>query len=107
MKAVYALTRSGPVQKNYALRDQMHRSGLSIMSNIAEGFERGSNPDFVRFLFMAKGSCGELRAQGIAGADQNYWTSEEFELFANACRKLSGGISRLIAYLRRSANHRG
>ena len=107
MKTVYGLTRSGPVQKDYALRDQMIRSGLSIMSNIAEGFERGSNPDFIRFLFMAKGSCGELRAQAIAGADQKYWTTAEFERFVNACRKLSGGISHLIAYLRRSPNHRG
>jgi four helix bundle protein len=102
MTTVYALTKSGPVLKDYPLRDQMHRSALSIMSNIAEGFERGSNPDFVRFLFMAKGSCGELRAQAIAGIDQEYWTRQQFEQFANSCRKLSGGISRLINYLKRS-----
>lgn len=106
VKSIYALTNTGPVVKDYALRDQLRRSALSIMSNIAEGFERGTDADFIRFLFMAKGSCGELRAQAIAGLDQKYWPPEQFNKLADSCRKISGGISRLIAYLRQSGDHR-
>ncbi len=106
MKMIHGLTRSGPIERDYVLRDQLRRSALSIMSNIAEGFERGTDADFIRFLFMAKGSCGELRAQAIAGLDQNYWSQEKYAVLTDSCRNLSGGISRLIAYLRRSGNGR-
>lgn len=99
---VYALTRSGPISKDYGLRDQMRRSAVSIVSNIAEGFERQSNAEFGRFLYVAKGSCGELRAQTQVGADEKYWDSAAYEEISGRCRKLSAGLSNLISYLDRS-----
>ncbi len=61
--AVYRLTASGPLSRDFGLRDQMRRSAVSIASNIAEGDERDMNKDSVRFLYIAKGSLAELRTQ--------------------------------------------
>lgn len=60
---VYELAETGKIAKRFALRDQMERAGLSVPSNIAEGFERASRAEFHRFLSIAKGSCAELRTQ--------------------------------------------
>ncbi|MCL4522403.1 MAG: four helix bundle protein [Acidobacteria bacterium] len=100
---VYALTRSGAISKDYGLRDQMRRSAVSIVSNIAEGFERQSNAEFARFLYVAKGSCGELRAQAQVGSDEKYWDTAAQEEISGRCRKLSAGLSNFISYLERSA----
>jgi hypothetical protein len=59
---VYEITRTPAFAKDFALADQMRRSSLSIMSNIAEGYERQTDAEFARFLYIAKASCGELRA---------------------------------------------
>ncbi len=101
-RRVHALTRSGPIAKDYGLADQMRRSAVSIVSNIAEGFERQSNAEFIRFLYMAKGSCGELRAQALVALDEGYWSKQEHQEINDRCRKLSAGISNLIAYLEKS-----
>jgi four helix bundle protein len=60
---VYALTRIGAFARDRGLVDQIRRAGVSVLSNIAEGFERGSNAEFIQFLYIAKGSAGEVRAQ--------------------------------------------
>lgn len=99
---VHALTRSGPITKDYVLVDQMRRAVLSIVSNIAEGYERQSNVEFVRFLYIAKGSCGELRAQALVALDERHWTKEEHAEMNDRCRKLSAGLSNLISYLGKS-----
>jgi four helix bundle protein len=62
-KEIYAATSQGEFAHDFALRDQIRRASVSIMSNIAEGFERGGNKEFRQFLFMAKGSAGEVRSQ--------------------------------------------
>jgi len=66
-KDVHELTETGPISKVRALVDQMRRAALSIVSNIAEGYERGTNSDFARSLYIARGSAGELRAQLLMG----------------------------------------
>jgi len=99
-RAVYAATRTAPLSRDYALVDQLRRSAISVLSNIAEGFERGSRPEFVRFLLIAKGSCGECRAQLIAASDQEYISLQTFEDLTVRCRRLSAGLSNLIRYLR-------
>ena len=99
---IYAVTRQGPIAKDYALVDQMRRSAVSVLSNIAEGFERGTNREFVRALYMAKGSCGELRAQLLVALGQKYLTENEHEKLSVRCRKISAGIFHLIQHLQRS-----
>ena len=69
---VYDLTRSESFARDFALKDQMRRSALSVLSNIAEGFERETDAEFARFLYVAKGSCGELRAQTLLAQDQRF-----------------------------------
>lgn len=72
------------------------------MSNIAEGFERGSNTEFIQFLYIAKGSAGEVRTQLYASLDQGYITKEELQEGRDLCIDISGQLSGLIQYLKGS-----
>ena len=67
---IYAVTGSGPFARDRDLQSQMRRAAVSIVSNVADGFERNTKADFARFLLIAKGSCGELRAQLYVALDQ-------------------------------------
>ena len=100
VKEVYALTRRPAFAKDWDLADQIRRAAVSIMSNIAEGFERGSNVEFVQFLYIAKGSCGEVRAQLTVAMDQGYVTEAECERLSDTCRVISGMLSSFINYLK-------
>lgn len=82
--------------KDYGFKDQITRSGLSIPSNIAEGIERGSNKDCVKFLYYAKGSCAELRTQIYIGIDIDYINSETGNLWIKETRELSAMLVGLI-----------
>ncbi len=99
---VYALTRKTPFAKDYSLVDQVRRASVSVMSNIAEGFERGTRPEFIRFLFIAKGSCGEVRAQLEIAKDQRYLSDAEHTQLREAAKTVSGMISNLITSIRAS-----
>jgi four helix bundle protein len=72
------------------------------MSNIAEGFERGGNQEFIQFLYIAKGSCGEVRSQLYVALDQGYVDKEHFVQISNSLRKLSAMLAGLIDYLKGS-----
>jgi len=91
--------------KDYGFRDQITRAGLSIPSNIAEGFERDSDRDCVRFLLFAKGSCGELRTQVIIGMNIGYIanaTGQAWKAESEEISKMLGGLIRSKrAYLER------
>lgn len=100
VKEVYALTRRPAFAKDWGLTDQIRRAAVSIMSNIAEGFERGSNVEFIQFLYIAKGSCGEVRAQLTVAQDQEYVTEAECERLSDTCRVISGMLSSFINYLK-------
>ena len=100
--AVYDLTRGSAFSRDLSLVDQIRRASVSVMSNIAEGFERGAVAEFVQFLYIAKGSCGEVRAQLQIAADQKYISPAERERLTGSCRQISGMISNFIAHLQGS-----
>ena len=64
-REVYRITRGDLFARDFGLRDQIRRSSVSVLSNIAEGFERDGNAEFKQFLYIAKGSAGELRARSV------------------------------------------
>jgi four helix bundle protein len=99
---VYRLTKTEKFLKDFGLRDQIRRAAISVMSNIAEDFERGGNQEFVQFLYVAKASCGEVRSQLYVALDQGYVTADNSEKLLQLFRRLSGMISNLITYLRES-----
>ncbi|MGZ8489880.1 MAG: four helix bundle protein [Candidatus Binatia bacterium] len=101
-KAIYQMTKDTRFSKDFALRDQIRRASMSVMSNIAEGFERGGNQEFVQFLYGAKASCGEVRSQVYVALDQSYVASTAVNELTNSFKRLSSMISNLITYLRKS-----
>jgi len=92
-KQIYDCSKRGEFARDFGLRDQIRRASTSIMSNIAEGFERGGDKEFIQFLSTAKGSCGEVRSQLYVALDQEYLTQATFE----PLRQMTVSISRLIA----------
>jgi four helix bundle protein len=103
---IYELTKEKIFSRDYSLVDQIRRSSISVLSNVAEGFERGSNKEFIQFLYIAKGSCGEVRSQLYVALDQRYISEEDFSKCKEFCMKISGMIGNLINYLKTS-NIRG
>jgi four helix bundle protein len=101
-RLIYQLSRSGAMAKDFGLRDQIRRASVSVMSNIAEGFERGGDREFAQFLSNAKGSCGEVRCQLYVALDEEYLTETEFEDLYQRSLEVSRLISGFMAYLRRS-----
>lgn len=87
--------------KDYGFKDQIQRASISIMNNIAEGFERNSDADFKRFLDFAKASCGEVRSMLYLAEDLKYIKVKEAEDLRNRCCFLSGSISNLMKYFRK------
>lgn len=100
VKLVYKLTRNNAFRSDRSLTDQVRRAAISILSNIAEGFERGSNAELIQFLYIAKGSAGELRAQLIAAYDQEYIAEEDLMQVRQCCMEVSAQCSGLIKYLK-------
>jgi len=100
-KTVYELSAGGLFARDFGLRDQMRRAAVSIMSNIAEGFESRTSGMFLELLGRAKGSAGELRAQFYVASDAGYVTPAQFQTLQDQCEKCSGQISLFMLYLKR------
>lgn len=99
-KDVYALTRGKLFAKDYGLCDQIRRAAVSIGSNIAEGFDRGSNKEFLAFLGIAKGSAAEVRSQLHTALDVGYLSHEDFEMIVSQTEEVSRLFNGLISSLR-------
>ena len=99
-REIYKISNSGEFSRDFGLRDQMRRAAVSIMSNIAEGFESRTRKLFIEFLGRAKGSAGELRCQLYIASDVGYITSEQFKALYDRVDKNARQISRLMHYLK-------
>jgi four helix bundle protein len=97
--AVYSASKARAFNQDFGLRDQICRAAVSTMSNIAEGFERGSRKEFVQFLNIAKGSNGEVRSQLCVAVDQKYIGETEFNSLRELSVALSKKLSAFIRYL--------
>lgn len=103
---IYRFSSSGALARDFGLRDQMRRASVSIMSNIAEGFESQTQVLFIKYLGHAKGSAGELRAQLYIAFEQNYLTQDEFNLAISLAETCSKQLARFIQYLESQPNAR-
>ncbi len=101
-RAIYSASSNEPFARDFALVNQIRRASLSILSNIAEGFERNGDKEFVQFLLVAKGSCGEVRAQLYVALDQEYIDEALFVTINSKLTETSRMISGLIKYLQHS-----
>ena len=99
-RRIYAVTNAGAFARDFGLRDQIRRAAVSVMSNVAEGFERGAgDKEFARFLSIAKGSAGEVRAQLYVALDAGYLSEVEFEELTQQAGEVSRLSSRFMTYL--------
>lgn len=100
---VYEITKSSkPLWSDFRFKAQFTDASVSIMSNIAEGFSRKSDKEFVQFLFIAKGSAAEVQSLLYVALDQEYISKDKFEELYNQSDKVSRLISKFITYLRNS-----
>jgi len=103
-KFIYSLTRKDTFKTDFGLRDQIQRSSVSVMSNIAEGFGRGGNNEFIQFLFVAKGSLSELKSQLYIAKDLGYISDKEFDKAYSMTEDISRLANAFIKSMKRGSN---
>ena len=102
----YDVSATGAFSRDFTLVNQIRRASISILSNIAEGFERDGNKEFLQFLSIAKGSCGEVRSQLYIASDREYIDESTFNEIGTMLIETSRTISGLMKYLHQ-ADERG
>ena len=98
---IFPLSNRTTFSKDFDLKSQMRRSALSIMNNIAEGFDRNSNAEFIYFLNISCGSCGEIRSMSYVLLDNKYINQDEFKELQDKILNTNKLVKGLIKYLRR------
>ena len=96
---IYGLSNQASFSRDFGLKDQIRRAAVSVMSNIAEGFESRTDVQFINYLGMARASAGELRAQLYIALDQCYITKEKFQETYTLSEKCARQIAGFISYL--------
>ena len=103
VREIYQLTCVGAFAKDWGLKDQIQRAAVSVGSNIAEGFERSGNKEFAKFLWIAKGSSGEVISQLYTAFDIGYITNEQLEALETQARHCSFLIYKLVTAVKSSS----
>jgi len=104
-RIVYGLTRKGALAKDFGMRDQIQRAAVSVGSNIAEGFARNGNKEFLNFLWIAHGSAAEVQSQLYTILDAGYITRSEFDEVYDCSEKCSVLLYKLIQSMKKSSLH--
>ncbi|MGE0772998.1 MAG: four helix bundle protein [Cyclobacteriaceae bacterium] len=97
---IYLLANEGSFSRDFRLRDQVNDAAGSIMDNIAEGFERDGVKEFIQFLSISKGSCGEVRSQLYRALDRGHISQEDFEEIKREAIHIGRQIAKLMSYLK-------
>lgn len=101
-REIYAISSRGAFARDFGLRDQIRRAAVSVMSNVAEGFERDGKGEFMQFLAVAKGSAGEVKSQLYVALDQQYVSQRIFDQLFELATETSRMIAGLMNYLRQT-----
>ncbi len=102
IKQVYACAKVGQFARDFGLKDQIQRASVSIMANIAEGFGRGGDKEFIQFLSTSKDSCSEVKSHLYVALDQQYIVPEKFTVLYNSADEVSRLLSGFMSYLKQS-----
>jgi four helix bundle protein len=103
VKSIYQITSDGKFSKDFGLREQIQRAAVSIMNNIAEGFERNNNKDYIKFLGYSKGSAGEVRSMLYVAIDLGYISHENFSSLHQLSVNIITQLSNFIKYLKNNS----
>jgi len=101
-KEIYTITNTSEFQRDYRFCSQIRAAAGSIMDNIAEGFEREGNKEFIQFLYIAKGSCGEIKSQLYRALDVGYISTDKFSELLEKTKKVNEKLTAMIRYLQQS-----
>ena len=104
-REVYGCSKVGAFAKDFGLKDQIQRAAVSTMGNIAEGFDRGGDKEFIQFLSTSKGSCGEVRSHLYVSLDQQYITPVQFDQLYGKADEVGKLLSGFMTYLQNSQFH--
>jgi len=101
-RKIYSITKSGEFAKDFGLRDQIRRASGSVMHNIAEGFDAGSNPEFIRFLGYSQRSCSEIQSELYVALDQRYLNNNTFNELYELARHAKSKVGAFTKYLKQN-----